>query len=319
MTSEVQSLRLSAIRYEAEAIASFQFQHPDAAPLPAFAPGAHVDVHLPNGLIRSYSLSNESSETHRYVVTVARDVNSRGGSAYMHDKLHVGQLLKVGVPANHFPLDESASDTVLIAGGVGVTPIWCMAQRLERLGRPVKVFYASRSRANAAFSKDFEALGRRHAACVHLHFDDERGLLDIRKLVSENVGAGTHVYCCGPTPMLQAFEAACSHLPPECVHVEYFKAKDAPITADGLELVLAKSQKTLRVGHGKTVLDAILEAGIDVPYSCMEGICGSCEVPVLDGVPDHHDSVLSAKQKASNSTMLICCSGAKSSRLVLDL
>jgi len=319
MTSEVQSLRLSAIRYEAEGIASFQFQHPDAAPLPAFAPGAHVDIHLPNGLVRSYSLSNDSSETHRYVVTVARDVNSRGGSACMHDTLRVGQMLKVGAPANHFPLDEGASDTVLIAGGVGVTPIWCMAQRLERLGRPVKVFYASRSRVNAAFAGEFEALGKRHAGGVHLHFDDERGLLDVRKLVNENVGADTHVYCCGPIPMLQAFEAACSHLPPERVHVEYFKAKDAPITADGLELVLAKSQKTLRVGPGKTVLDAVLEAGIDVPYSCMEGICGSCEVPVLDGIPDHHDSVLSAKQKASNSTMLICCSGAKSSRLVLDL
>ncbi len=319
MSVELQSLRLSSIRYEAEGISSFEFTEPAGKALPAFTPGAHVDIHLPNGLIRSYSLSNDSAENHRYVVTVARDANSRGGSTYAHDSLRVGQLLQVSVPANHFALDEGAAHTVLIAGGVGVTPIWCMAQRLRELGRDFKVVYASRSRRNAAFVRELEALGAQLDGRVHLHFDDERGLLDVASVVRENAGANTHLYCCGPVPMLEAFEAACAHLTPEQVHIEYFKAKDVPVTADGVELVLARSKKTLRVAAGKTVLDAVLDAGIDIPYSCMEGICGSCEVAVLDGIPDHHDSVLSDKQKASNRTMLICCSGAKSARLVLDL
>lgn len=319
MSSELLTLRLSAIRYEAEGIASFEFRHPRHEALPAFGPGAHVDVHLPNSLVRSYSLSNNSAETHRYVVTVARDVNSRGGSTYMHDSLRVGQELQVSAPANHFVLDEASADTVLVAGGVGVTPIWCMAQRLLYLGRDFKVFYAARSRKNAAFLREFESLAEDLAGRVHLHFDDESGVLDIGKIVRENADLGTHLYCCGPVPMLHAFEAACADVVPEQVHIEYFKANDAPVTAEGVDLVLARSKKTVRVATGKTVLDAVLEAGIDIPYSCMEGICGSCEVKVLEGIPDHHDSVLSAKQKASNTTMLICCSGAKSSRLVLDL
>ena len=319
MSVELQSLRLSGMRYEAEGIASFEFTEPGGQALPAFAPGAHVDLHLPNGLVRSYSLSNDSAEVHRYVVTVARDANSRGGSAYAHDALRVGQLLQVSVPANHFALDEGVADTVLIAGGVGITPIWCMAQRLRRLGRDFKLVYAARSRSNAAFLRELEALGEQLGGGVRLHFDDESGLLDVARVVQESAGPGTHLYCCGPVPMLEAFEAACDHLAPEQVHIEYFKAKDVPVTADGVELVLAKSARTIRVAAGQTVLDAVLDAGIDIPYSCMEGICGSCEVAVLDGIPDHHDSVLSDKQKASNRTMLICCSGAKSARLVLDL
>jgi vanillate O-demethylase ferredoxin subunit len=319
MSAEVRSLRLSTIRYEAESIASFEFTDPDGGALPGFAPGAHVDVHLPNGLVRSYSLSNDSSEVHRYVVTVARDAHSRGGSSYAHDALRVGQLLRVGMPANHFALNEGIADTVLIAGGVGITPIWCMAQRLRRLGRGFKLFYATRSRRNAAFLRELQDLAAQLNGRIHLHFDDESGLLDVARVVSENADARTHLYCCGPLPMLQSFEAACAHLPPEQVHVEYFKAKEAPVSADGVELVLAKSSRTIRVAPGKTVLDTVLEAGIEIPYSCMEGICGSCEVAVLDGIPDHHDSVLSDQQRASNRTMLICCSGARSARLVLDL
>jgi vanillate O-demethylase ferredoxin subunit len=319
MTTDTLPLRLVNVKFEADGIASFEFQYPSAECLSAFGPGAHIDIHLPNGLVRSYSLSNDSSETDRYVVTVARDANSRGGSAFMHDELRVGQVLLVGVPANNFVLDESASETVLIAGGVGVTPIWCMAQRLRRLGNSFQVFYASRSRESAAFLKDLEVLGRAHPGRIHLHFDDESGLLDIAKVVSESSGEGAHLYCCGPVPMLQAFETACAQVPAERVHVEYFKPRDVPVTAGGVELLLTKSKKTIRVAPGKTVLDAVLESGVDVPYSCMEGICGSCQVTVLDGIPDHHDSVLSEKQKAANNTMLICCSGAKSSRLVLDL
>jgi len=318
MSETLLSLRLTAIRFEAEGISSFELQQPDGGELPPFTAGAHIDLHLPNGMVRSYSLCNDSSERRRYVVAVARDANSRGGSVFMHDQMRVGQRLDVGAPRNNFELDERAPHTVLIAGGVGVTPLWCMAQRLQNLGSSWEIHYASRSRSNAAFLLELGAIARRHPGRVHLHFDQEQGLMQLGAVVSQ-IRADAHVYCCGPLPMLEAFESAVEGLPCDQIHVEYFKAKDEPVTAGGVELRLAKSNKVITVGPGKTVLDAILECGVDVPYSCMEGICGSCEVAVLEGEPDHHDSVLTERQRQSNRTMMVCCSGAKSSRLVLDL
>jgi vanillate O-demethylase ferredoxin subunit len=312
-------LRLAAIRYEADGIQSFEFRDPAGRALPPFTAGAHVDVQLPNGLGRSYSLCNSSAETHRYVVAVARDAKSRGGSTCMHDSLRVGQVLRVGAPRNHFPLEEAADQSVLIAGGIGITPMWCMLQRLEALGRSWTLFYAARARQNAAFLDALHALSQQHPGRVHLHFDQEQGPFDLAPVVQAHVPPGTHVYCCGPLPMLQAFERATKHLPAGTAHLEYFQAKDAPVAAGGVEVELSRSKKVLVVAPGKTVLDAVLDAGIDVPYSCMEGICGSCEVGVLAGEPDHHDSVLSDHQKRSNKTMMLCCSGAKSARLVLDL
>jgi vanillate O-demethylase ferredoxin subunit len=319
MSSETLLLRLVTIRYEADAILSFEFRDPGGRDLPAFDAGAHVDVHLPNGLVRSYSLCNSSTERERYVVAVARDASSRGGSTAMHDTLRVGQLVKVGFPRNHFPLDESAASTVLIAGGIGITPMFCMLQRLQVLGLDWELYYAARGRQNAAFLRELHALAADHPGRVHLHFDQEQGPFDLAPVLRERVPADAHVYCCGPLPMLQAFEQATAHLPPQQVHVEYFRPKDAPATSGGIEVELCRSKKVVVVPAGKTVLDAVLDAGIDVPYSCMEGICGSCEVAVLEGEPDHHDSVLSEQQRQANKSMMLCCSGAKSARLVLDL
>jgi len=313
------TLRLTAIRYEADGVLSFEFRDPTGASLAPFEPGAHIDVHLPNGLVRSYSLCNSSAETNRYVIAVARDAKSRGGSRVMHDTLRVGQNLKISQPRNHFPLNERAEKSVLIAGGIGITPMWCMLQRLEALQRDWKMIYAARGRTNAAFLGELLQMAQSHPGRVHLHFDQEQGLFDLEPAIASHVDKDTHVYCCGPVPMLQAFERLTAKLPPEQVHLEYFQAKDTPVTAGGVQIELARSKKILTVSEGKTVLDAVLEAGIDVPFSCMEGICGSCEVAVLDGEPDHHDSVLSDQQKRSNKTMMLCCSGAKSSRLVLDL
>lgn len=319
MSTDTLPLRLTAIRYEAADILSFEFRDPSGGELPAFQAGAHVDVHLPGGLVRSYSLCNSSAETDRYVVAVARDARSRGGSSAMHDKLRVGQLLQIGKPRNNFPLDETARKSVLIAGGIGITPMWCMVQRLQALGQDWELFYAARARPNAAFLRELHALEAAHPGRVHLHFDQEQGLFDLTPVIRGQVGADAHLYCCGPLPMLQSFERATEAFPREQVHVEYFQAKDQPVTAGGVEIELCRSKKIFFVGEGKTVLDAVLEAGVDVPYSCMEGICGSCEVAVLEGEPDHHDSVLSDQQKQSNKTMMLCCSGARSARLVLDL
>lgn len=319
MAEEALQLRLATIRHEAEGVHSFEFRDAAGGQLPAFAPGAHIDVHLPTGTVRSYSLCNSSAETHRYVVAVARDARSRGGSTAMHDTLKVGQLLKIGAPRNHFPLNEQAGKTVLIAGGIGITPLWCMVQRLQALGRDWQLFYAARSRQHAAFLADLKALAAQQAGRVHLHFDQESGPFDLGFVFNGQLPPDAHVYCCGPLPMLRAFEQATQGLPPEQVHLEYFQAKDAPVAAGGVEVELSRSKKIFFVAEGKTVLDAVLDAGVDVPYSCMEGICGSCEVTVIAGEPDHHDSVLSDQQKLSNKTMMICCSGAKSARLVLDL
>ncbi|WP_077002798.1 PDR/VanB family oxidoreductase [Variovorax sp. KK3] len=316
--SELLQLRLSAIRWEADGVQSFEFRDVADRALPGFLPGAHVDLHLPNGMSRSYSLCNDCAETDRYVVAVARDAKSRGGSIAMHDTLRVGQLLKVGRPRNHFPLDEEAAKSVLIAGGIGITPMWCMLQRLQALGRDWELFYAARGRQNAAFLRELRALSAQHPGRVHLHFDQEQGLFDLAPVLRA-LPAGAHVYCCGPLPMLEAFERLTADRPPAQVHLEYFQAKDAPAAAGGVQVELSRSKKVVTVAEGKTVLDAVLDAGIDVPYSCMEGICGSCEVVVLEGEPDHRDSVLSDQQKRSNKTMMLCCSGARSARLVLDL
>jgi vanillate O-demethylase ferredoxin subunit len=307
------------VRLEAQAIASFELQDPSGASLPAFSAGSHIDVHLPNGMSRSYSLCNSDEEKHRYVVAVARDVNSRGGSSLMHEGLRIGQVLKISPPRNHFALNESADHTVLVAGGIGVTPLWCMVQRLESLGKSWELHYATRSRSHAAFLGELQVVHQRAQGLVHLHFDSESGVLDIPRIFAAHTPANTHFYCCGPIPMLDAFTSAAKTLPEDQVHVEYFKAKDAAVTSGGVQVTLAKSKKVVTVEEGKTVLDAILGAGVDIPYSCMEGICGSCEVAVLEGEPDHHDSVLSDKQRKSNKTMIVCCSGAKSAHLVLDL
>lgn len=319
MSTPALQLRLTAIGYEADGVLSFEFRDPAGRELPPFTAGAHIDLHLPNGMNRSYSLCNSSAETHRYVVAVARDAKSRGGSVYLHDTLRVGQLLQVGPPRNHFPLAEDAARSVLIAGGIGITPMWCMVQRLHALGREWELFYAARGRQNAAFLRELHALAADHPGRVHLHFDQEQGPFDLAPVIRDHVPAHAHVYCCGPLPMLQAFERETAHLPREQVHLEYFQAKGAPVSAGGLEVELSRSRKVLQVAAGKTVLDAVLDAGVDVPYSCMEGICGSCEVAVIEGEVDHHDSVLSDQQKRTNKTMMICCSGAKSARLVLDL
>jgi len=210
--------------------------------------------------------------------------------------------------------------TVLIAGGIGVTPIWCMAQRLMALGRSWKMFYSARTREQAGLLEAIEALDSTQAASVVLNFDHAPGgkPLDLAAIITD-APAGTHFYCCGPTGMIEAFERAAASLPPECVHVEYFSAKDAPDTTGGFTLVLKKSQKSVLVAPGKTILDAMLDAGVDVPYSCMEGVCGTCEVAVCEGTPDHRDLVLSDAEKAGNKIMMVCCSGSKTDTLVLDM
>lgn len=299
----------------ADTIVRFAFVRETGGPLPAFTPGAHIDLQLPGGMVRSYSLLDDAPGE-RYAIAVANDQSSRGGSRWIHDHLHRGMPIAATVPRNNFRLIEDAPRSVFIAGGIGITPIKGMVSRLASLGRDWQLLYCARSRAQAAFVGVLADLGGR----VRFHFDDEAGgvFTDIARTVAE-AGPDTHLYCCGPAAMLADFEQATAGAAPERVHVEYFSAPTAPVADGGYTVRLARSGRELDIRPGQTIIDAMMLAGIDAPYSCLEGVCGTCETRVLDGQPDHRDLVLSRVERESNRTMMICCSGAKSARLVLDL
>lgn len=288
--------------------------------LPGFDAGAHVDVHLPNGIVRSYSLTNPIDGQHHYVIGVHRDINSRGGSSYLHDSVRVGDTLRVSAPRNNFCLNGDAAHTVLIGGGVGITPLWSMIQQLDAIGRTWQLYYCARSRRHAALLSQLADLKVRPGCSIHLHFDDEHGgvVVDLEAIVTSSV-ADAHFYCCGPARMLESFEKATAKRDPKHVHVEYFSAKEEADRTGGFEILLAREQQVIRVEPGDTILSSLLKAGVNVPNNCCEGVCGSCLVNVLDGIPDHRDLVLTDEEKAANDQMLVCCSGSKSARLVLDL
>ncbi len=320
-TAPTLQARIRATTFEAEGVLGLELVPlPPARALPAFAAGAHIDLHLatPGGpLVRSYSLLNDPVETHRYCIGVNRDARSRGGSRHVHEALRPGQVLTLSAPRNHFPLDERAPFNVFIAGGIGITPLLGMIERSRALGIPWRLHYSARTRQHAGFLDRLDVLA---GGEVRLNFDQEPGgqMLDLRRLVAE-LPEGAHVYCCGPLPMLEAYEQATAGLPPERVHREHFAAREAAATGGGYTVELARSRRTLSVPEGKTLLDCLIELQIEPPFSCREGVCGTCEVRVLDGTPDHRDLVLSDAERAANDRMMVCCSGARSPGLVLDL
>ena len=306
-------VRVKTVTWEAPGIVSYELRPLHGAALPSFTAGAHIDLHLGNALVRSYSLVNSQTERHRYVIAVQKDRASRGGSQWVHDNLRAGDVIEITPPSNNFPLDETAEHSIFIAGGIGITPMMSMIARLSSLGRNWELIYCARTRAQAAFTEALEGKAR-------FNFDEEPGghMLDIAAVVAA-APPGAHLYCCGPAPMLSAFEAATSGMPRERVHVEYFTANDAPAVEGGFKVVLARSGRELVVPGGKTILDTLLAAGLDVPHSCTQGVCGTCETRVLEGVPDHRDIILTDEERASNKTLMICCSGSKTETLVLDL
>jgi len=210
---------------------------------------------------------------------------------------------------------EDASHVVLLAGGIGITPIWCMVQRLHKLGRSWKLYYGCRSRDDMAFLQALEAMGG-----AQFHFDDESAgnVLDVKSIVAE-APKDAHLYCCGPTPMLKAFEAATADWPRAQIHVEYFTPKQEADKKGGFVVELARSGQEFVIPEGKSILQVLLDAGVDVDYSCELGICGACEQRVISGTPEHRDAILTEEEQASNTKVMICCAGCKSERLVLDL
>lgn len=310
------TLRVHRIEWAAEDIVEIELRDPDGADLPAFTAGAHVDLVLPNGLSRSYSLANDPAERHRWVLGIGLDPASRGGSRYVHRDLRVGEKLLVVGPRNHFPLDETAPHSVLIAGGIGITPMAAMANRLARLGGSFEFHQAVRDRSRAAHLERVRGLAPKFA----LHVDAEAGRpLDIVAIVA-GAPEGAHFYCCGPLPMLAAFEAATAHLPAERVHLEYFRAKPVEAAAtSAFEIEIAGTGRVLEVPSDRSIAEVLEAAGVKTGISCQEGICGSCEVKVVAGEPDHRDQVLTAAEKAAGKSMMICVSRSKSPRLVIDL
>lgn len=317
-TEKTIEVRVRSITYEADDVISLDLRPVATQTLPAFTAGAHIELQLHNGLLRHYSLANPQHERHRYCVAVQNEPEGRGGSRFIHETVRAGDILCIKPPRNNFALVEAAECSVLIAGGIGITPIWCMVQRLVASGRPWQLFYAVRSRRRAAFLDEILAL--QVAGNVHLHFDDENaGAFINLDAVVQDAAPGSNFYCCGPLPMLAAFERATAGLPAQTVHVEYFTAKAPVAVSGGFDVVLARSGRSVFVPAHSTILDALVAAGIAVEHSCLEGVCGTCETKVLEGIPEHRDMVLSAPERASNRTMMICCSGSKTKRLVLDL
>lgn len=320
MLESIMQVRVKRITYEAENINSYELVAPRGGDLVPFSAGSHIDLHLSNGMIRSYSLVNDQREPNRYLIAVNKDAASRGGSKFIHDAVRVGDIITISHPRNNFALHEDASHSVLIAGGIGITPLLSMIRRLETLGRSWELYYAARTRFSAAFLNELNTLRPNVHLNLHVNFDQEQaGRMFELDAVLKKVASDAHVYCCGPIPMLEAFEAATVSRPPANVHVEYFKAKEKPASEGGFEVKLARTERTISVQAGKTILDALLDAGITANYACAEGVCGTCETRVIEGIPDHRDLFLSKEEQAENKTIMICCSGSKSSTLVLDL
>ncbi|WP_435604328.1 PDR/VanB family oxidoreductase [Streptomyces sp. bgisy130] len=300
----------------ADGVVRLTFSHPAGERLPAWRPGAHIDLVLGPDRVRQYSLCGDPGDTSVLQVAVLREASGRGGSLHVHDELAEGDTVRVRGPRNHFQLVGSPR-YLFIVGGIGITPILPMVAEAERRGADWQLVYGGRSRASMAFCEHLEAA---YGERVLIRPQEAHGLLDLDGLLAAPQ-PGTLVYCCGPEGLLTAVEQRCASWPPGALHVERFAPKERVPHGrdDAFEAELAHSGITVTVPPGKTVLQAVEEAGVQVLSSCQEGTCGTCETAVLDGVVDHRDSLLTPEEQAAHDTMFICVSRAACPRLVLDL
>jgi len=307
-------VRLQSICYAAKDINIYEFVPLGDGALPPLNPGDHIDIVLPGNLTRQYSIINPGLHPQSYKIAVKLDAGSRGGSRYLHETARVGSGYHISIPRNNFALCQTAPFSIFFAGGIGITPVYAMARTLEAQGKSWQLHYAARTRADMAFLDELPG------SKVNLHADNEHGgrPLDLAALIAA-APADAHLYCCGPKPMLEAFEAATTSWPAEQVHIEYFTAKHEADRRGGFLVQLAKSGLELLVPEGQTILDVVRAAGVPVMSSCEEGVCGSCETRLIAGKPEHRDSVLTEEERQANGTVMICCAGCRGDRLVLDL
>lgn len=313
-------VRVQRKSQEAEGIVALELVSADGRPLPGFGAGSHIDVNLPNGLVRQYSLCNSAAERHRYRIAVLREPTSRGGSAAVHDLVKEGDVLTISAPRNHFALHD-APRSLLLAGGIGVTPILCMAQRLATWGADFEMHYCTRSPARTAFREEIAASG--FADKVHLHHDDgpDAQKLRVAELL-KTPEPGTQIYVCGPGGFIDHVvnTAKANGWPAQQIHLEYFAAAAQDTSGDQpFEVKLTSSGQTYRIPKDQTIVQALRAEGVEIMVSCEQGVCGTCITRVLEGVPDHRDCYLTDDERAANDQFTPCCSRSKTPLLVLDL
>ncbi len=319
MSTEVLHLCVTAAGEAAHNIRWFELRHPQGHSLPAFSAGAHIRVKTPSGATRPYSLCNTPLETDRYQIAVKREGQGRGGSLSMVDGVKVGDLIEVGPPQNNFALDDRAKELLLIAGGIGITPLLAMAWQLHSEGRRFKLIYLTRDAQSTAF---LEALSQApFAAHVKIHHDggDPGQTLDLWALL-EKPGSvnGLQVYCCGPAGLMDAVRDMTGHWPASAVHFESFAVDGRQQDDDrAFEVQLQSSGQILEVPAESSILQILRNHGVAVPFSCESGTCGSCKTGLIEGEPDHRDLVLLEEEKSKR--IMVCVSRARSERLVLDL
>lgn len=336
-------LQIRQIRFEASGILSYELVDPQGAELPPVSAGSHIDVHLPGGITRQYSLCNDPAERHRYVIAVLFEAAGRGGSIAVHGQCHVQDLLSISAPRNHFAIAPDATKHVLLAGGIGITPLKAMAHQLERSGQDYVLHYCAKGQEWAAFREQFAPLVA--AGRVVFHFDggvpgaglDIAALLDVHAEGS-HLHEGSHLYYCGPPGFMAACAAAAAHWPAGSVHCEHFKApasvadaSDASVdadaavapaaavaaSADGFLVKIASTGQTIAVSQSQSIVDALGDVGIVIPTSCESGLCGTCKTRYLSGNVDHRDVILGDGEQVDQLTL--CVSRCNSDMLVLDL
>ncbi|HEY0286495.1 MAG TPA: PDR/VanB family oxidoreductase [Pseudomonas sp.] len=287
--------------------------------LPAFEAGAHVDIHISPGLVRQYSLCSDPADNTVYRLGVLRDPASRGGSTSVHDTLLEGAEVQISAPRNLFPLASEARRSILIGGGIGITPMIAMAYALHAKGEDFELHYCGRSRSRSAFLDELQGAG--FAERVHTHFDDEapEQKLDMDRVLGQ-AETCVHVYTCGPSGFMDwvIAESVKHGYADDHIHREYFQI-EVDNSGASFEVVAARSGKTVQVAEGQTILEALADIGIQIEISCEQGICGTCLCDVLEGEPDHRDVYLTEDEKQANDQILVCCSRAKSKKLVLDI
>jgi vanillate O-demethylase ferredoxin subunit len=314
-------VRVRSIRDEAVGIRSFELAPADDAALPDPEPGAHVDVHLEDGVVRQYSLCNGPEDRQSYIIAVRRDPQSRGGSESMHTRVEQGSLLSISPPRNHFPIRADAKHHLLIARGIGITPLLAMARFLEAKGASYSLQYFASSIDKTAFHEQLSQPPFGDKVSFHYAVEPERLGSYLHTLLWQRP-EGAHLYVCGGRSFMDAVEAAATPAwPPDVVHREYFTADplawSGPRTA--FDVVLAHSGRTIRVGPEDTIISALHRNGVAAPTSCEQGVCGTCLTGVLKGAPDHRDAFLTEAERKRGDKMMVCVSRAKTSQLVLDL
>jgi ferredoxin-NADP reductase len=316
--SMLHRVRIDRVERPAERVVALWLTDPDGAELPGWHPGAHLDLVLPSGLVRQYSLHGDPEDRHTYRVAVLLEPHGRGGSREIHETDLTGRELQAHGPRNHFELLDS-SRYLFIAGGIGVTPLLAQARKVSRAGAEWAFAYGGRTRASMAFVDELRALPNGE---LTLHPADEVGLLPIRGLIRATPGA--LIYCCGPEPMIQAVQSTCDLLGRgQDLHFERFSAAAGKLATasptEGFEVEIASTGQVLRVPPHRSILESLREVRADLLSSCEEGFCGACEVGVLAGIPEHRDTILSDDDHEKNASMTICVSRSKSRRLILDL